>query len=152
MKFSDLKSIIKEILKDEDINFEKKHSQVINYEFNIQENIYNFVGQLYDINNKIVLSVHFKLKNGKNDGMGIDGNKQKFLVFQKVVSLIRSICKKENPYYITFEAREKSRQNLYIKIIDYIIKKHNFPYKMLHTNPITGDENDESEFWLEKTQ
>ena len=86
----------------------------------------------------------------KTSQIGITGTGNPFKILSKVLSLLNYYTKEENIKYLSFTADEENRQSLYKKILHRLINKVNIPYKILTTNPITGDELNSEEFWIEK--
>lgn len=147
-----------------------ENEKAIHERFSINGNDYEFFCSFFKTNDgDLVMNVWFELKNNKNKPKrqnfksddeykvalnyvktGISGTGTPFKVFSYVCNLIDRIVKQRNPKYITFEAREKKRQELYDKIIDIGIKKFFKNYKKININPLTTDQNDDSEFWLER--
>jgi len=165
-KFEDFLKEINESLEiDRNIEIVKSEIQPIGdelYDVNVKDKEYELSVKKFLLSNKkIFVEINFRLKNYKqlkqtgasNYGVetGITNTGDSKLVFDKIVSTIVVWIDKNNPEYITFQARERRRQSLYKLIIKQALRKIG-KYKLIDISPITGDKYDESEFWLEKTQ
>jgi hypothetical protein len=132
------------------------------YEENINGKEYELTAELFSLQNKkTFMELFFRLKNLKQlknlstsnphleTGITKTGDAKK--VFDKIVSNFIAIIKKKNPNYVTFQAREQNRQRTYKHIIKQILKKI-AGYKEISVSPLTNDEFDEDEFWVEKVE
>jgi hypothetical protein len=167
----DLDEVVESFDVDHSIKITDKpeNEKAIHEKFSVNGNDYEFFCSFYKIQSDLTMNVWFELKNNKNKPnrkdfksddeykvalnyikTGISGTGNPFKVFSYVCNLMDRIIKQRNPKYITFEAREKKRQDLYDKIIDIGIKKFFTNYKKIKVNPLTGDQTDESDFWLER--
>ena len=86
----------------------------------------------------------------KKSQVGITGTGNPFKILTKVLSILNYYVKEENIKYISFTADEENRQQLYKRILEKLINKHNIPYKQLAYNPLNGESLNSEEFWIER--
>jgi hypothetical protein len=81
--------------------------------------------------------------------VGITGTGDAKQVFDKVISVLIKILQSESPEYVTFQAQEENRQRLYLLLLKNAIQQIK-NYKSLDKNPLTNNNVEDGEFWLEK--
>ena len=173
MNEEELNTFIKELEEDlePDFNIEKINSH--KYRFTIKNLIYHveITESVVLQTNKRILEIKFKLMNTPNapkrsnfqtdqqynialqkSQVGITGTGNVRPVLKKVIGAIIGALREFNPNYVTFTADEESRKSLYGKMIDIVQKYIPFQYKRLDRNPLTSEELEKGEFWLEIMQ
>jgi hypothetical protein len=152
-----------------DFNFEKINQRV--YRFRVKQLLYQVDITVSILSNKKnMIEIKFKLLNNPNtpkrvnfqtdqqyqialqkSQVGVTSTGNPISVFKHVFGVIVDSIKDIKPDYISFIADE-SRQGLYSKFIKILKPYIPIEYKRLMSNPLTGDELGNEEFWLEKQE